>query len=50
MTQTQSDFLLYCRGCTDVQLRNVYAKEILARRQGFAKLARQVMKERGIEP
>lgn len=48
MTQTQAEFRQYCLNCTDAQLRNVYAKESLARRRSFAAIARAVMRERGL--
>jgi len=44
----RAEFRAYCEQCTDAQLRNVYAKEILARRQGYAQIARNVMKEKGL--
>lgn len=44
----KAEFLQYCRQCTDTQLRNVYAKERLARRVGYANIAKQVMQERGL--
>lgn len=50
MTRDQLDFLNYCKQCTDNQLRNVYAKETLARRRTYARLAKQVMDERGLTP
>jgi hypothetical protein len=46
--QDKREFRDYCRGVTDTQLRNVHAKEVLARRQGYARIAREVMNERGI--
>jgi hypothetical protein len=46
--QDKSDFRLYCEQCTDDQLRNVYAKESLARRTTYAQIARNVMNQRGI--
>jgi hypothetical protein len=44
----QTDFRQYCRQCTDTQLRNVYAKESLARRTAYAQIAKAVMVERGL--
>lgn len=44
----RADFRLYCEQCTDTQLRNVYAKETLARRRGYAAIARAVLCERGL--
>jgi hypothetical protein len=44
----RADFRLYCQQCTDSQLRNVYAKERLARRSAYAQIAQDVMKERGL--
>lgn len=46
--QDKAEFRDYCRGVTDTQLRNVYAKETLARRRGYARIAREVMDERGL--
>jgi hypothetical protein len=47
--QDKSEFRGYCERCTDSQLRNVLAKETLARRTTYAQIAKQVMQERGIE-
>lgn len=44
----RADFKMYCEQCTDSQLRNVYAKERLARRSAYADIAKQVMTERGL--
>lgn len=49
LREDKADFRQYCRQCTDTQLRNVYAKERLARRVGYANIAKQVMQERGID-
>jgi hypothetical protein len=46
--QDKREFRGYCEGCTDSQLRNVYAKESLARRTAYANIAKQVMTERGL--
>lgn len=46
--QEKHTFRLYCQYCTDAQLRNVYAKESLARRTEYARIAREVMLERGV--
>lgn len=49
MTKTErADFRRYCEQCTDSQLRNVYAKERLARRIAYARIAQDVLFERGI--
>lgn len=44
----KAEFRLYCEQCTDNQLRNVYAKESLARRTTYARIALDVMNQRGI--
>ncbi len=44
--QDKREFRGYCEQCTDSQLRNVYAKEKLARRTTYANIAREVMIER----
>lgn len=44
----REDFRRYCQQCTDKQLRNVYALESLARRVAYARIAQQVMQQRGI--
>jgi hypothetical protein len=44
----KAEFRSYCEGVTDSQLRNVYAKETLARRTAYAQIARSVMRERGM--
>lgn len=50
MTKTESaDFRMYCEQCTDTQLRNVYAKERLARRWRYARIAQDVMVQRGLD-
>ena len=46
--QDKAEFRGYCRGITDTQLRNVLAKELLARRNAYADIARSVMAERGM--
>jgi hypothetical protein len=46
--QDKAEFLHYCKLCTDSQLRNVYAKEKLARRTTYAQIALEVMNQRGI--
>jgi hypothetical protein len=46
--QDKREFRGYCEQCTDSQLRNVYAKETLARRTGYANIAREVMSERNL--
>ena len=48
LREDKADFRQYCMQCTDTQLRNVYAKERLARRVGYANIAKQVMQERGL--
>lgn len=45
-----AEFRQYCRGITETQLRNVYAKERLARRSAYALIALSVMTERGMVP
>lgn len=47
--QDKREFRGYCERCTDNQLRNVYAKETLARRTAYAQIARDVMNERGLK-
>jgi hypothetical protein len=47
-SKDRREFLAYCRGCTDSQLRNVQLKETLARRSFYATIAREVMAERGL--
>ena len=47
--QDKREFRGYCQGITDSQLRNVYAKESLARRTAYANIAKQVMTERGLK-
>lgn len=44
----KAEFRLYCEQCTDTQLRNVYAKESLARRTTYARIALDVMNQRGL--
>lgn len=44
----RADFKQFCKQCTDNQLRNVYAKEVLARRSSYASIAKEVMIERGL--
>lgn len=44
----KAEFRAYCMACTDIQLRNVYNLETMARRAGHAMIALQVMNERGI--
>jgi len=44
----KSQFRAFCEYATDSQLRNIYAKEILARRQGYASIAKSVMNQRGL--
>jgi hypothetical protein len=46
--QDKAEFRGYCEQCTDSQLRNVYAKESLARRTTYAQIALNVMNQRGI--
>jgi hypothetical protein len=46
--QDKREFRGYCEQCTDSQLRNVYAKEKLARRTAYANIAREVMSERNL--
>jgi hypothetical protein len=46
--QDKAEFRGYCKQCTDNQLRNVYAKESLARRTIYAQIALDVMNQRGI--
>ena len=46
--QDKREFRGYCEQCTDSQLRNVYAKEKLARRTAYANIAREVMIERNL--
>jgi hypothetical protein len=46
--QDKREFRDYCARCTDSQLRNVYAKEKLARRTAYANIAREVMGERNL--
>ena len=46
--QDKAEFRGYCEQCTDTQLRNVYAKESLARRTTYAQIALDVMNQRGI--
>lgn len=49
MTKTEkSEFRAYCKQATDTQLRNILVKELLARRQAYAEIARSVMAERGL--
>lgn len=48
MSPQLADFREFCRGATDSQLRNIYAKECLARRRSFAQVAKSVMQERGL--
>ena len=47
--QDKREFRDYCRCLTPPQLRNVLVKETLARRTSYVQIAREVMKERGIE-
>ena len=50
MTKTDRyQFRLYCQQCTETQLRNVYALETLARRTAYAKIAKEIMRQRGME-
>lgn len=44
----KADFKQFCRGCTDEQLRNVYRKELAARRSTYWRIALEVMTERGL--
>ncbi len=46
--QDKREFRDYCEGVTDNQLRNVLAKETLARRTAYAQIAREVMTARGL--
>jgi hypothetical protein len=47
--QEQYQFRLYCQNCTDTQLRNVYALETLARRTAYARIAKAIMQQRGLQ-
>lgn len=46
--QDKAEFRDYCWGVTPNQLRNVYAKESLARRRTYAQIALDVLNQRGI--
>lgn len=48
MTQAQVEFLAFCKYATDPQLRNIYAREVLARRSSYAAIAKSEMQQRGI--
>lgn len=41
------EFHDYCMRLTDAQLRNVYAKERLARRSAYAAIALSIINQRG---
>jgi hypothetical protein len=43
----KAEFRMYCERCTDIQLRNVLARETLARRTAYVQIAREVMTTRG---
>lgn len=46
--QDRREFAAYCEGCTDTQLRNVYASESLARRRAYAAIAKAELEKRGL--
>jgi hypothetical protein len=46
--QTKAQFRTFCRQATEIQLRNILAKETLARRKSYAQIAREIMRERGL--
>jgi len=49
MTQAQVEFRAFCKYATDSQLRNVYAREVLARRSSYAAIAKSEMERRGLK-
>jgi len=44
----KADFAAFCRAATDTQIRNIYGKELSARRRAYAAIALAEIQKRGL--